>query len=148
MGIEIGLIIAGIGALVGVVGHIAAANSAAEAAAAQREARDIEGAQTKVQSLENRRQRIREERIRRARILAASENAGTGGSSGETGAVGALNSTLGGLISSSSGEGKANEGINKFNQIATDKNNEAQAISGFTGAIQNGLSSFGSIFDN
>lgn len=147
MGLEIGVIIAGISAAVGVVGQVAASGAAAASAAAQKEANAIGAAQTKVDSLESRRQRIREERIRKAQILAASENTGTSGSSGQIGAIGALSTNIGGLIAQSSGQSKTNAGINKNNQKAADYDTQAQIISGFTGAIQNGLNSFGSIFD-
>lgn len=148
MGFEIGAVIAGLSAVVGVVGQVAASNAAGAAARAQKEANNISAAQNKVDSLESRRQRVREERIRRARILAASENAGTSNSSGELGSIGALTTNLGTMVSSSAGQSKANDGINKFNQKSADLNNQAQTISGFTGAIQNGLSSFRSIFDS
>lgn len=147
MGLEIGLIIAGISAVVGIAGAVASSNAAQQSASAQTEAREIQSAQTKVQSLENRRQKVREERIRRARIIAASENTGTGQSSGVGGSIGALSTNLSGMVASSSGESKANAGINKQNQIASDFDGQARTISTMTGAIQGGLSSFKTIFD-
>lgn len=148
MGIEVALVIAGISAIVGLAGAVASADAAAKSAAAQKEENDITLAQGKIQTLESRRQKVREERIRRARIIAASENTGTGSSSGAAGAVGALSTNLSGMVASASGQSKANEGINKQNQIATDADQNARTISAFTGAIQGGLGSFKTIFDS
>lgn len=147
MGIEIGLIIAGISAVVGIAGAMASADAAKQSTTAQKEAKDIQVAQGKVQTLESRRQKLREERIRRARIIATSENTGTGSSSGAIGSVGALQTNLSGMVASASGESKANNGISRQNQIAADADQNARTISGFTGAIQGGLSSFKTIFD-
>ncbi len=148
MGIEVGLILAGISAVVGIVGAVAASQKEQVSVGAQTEAREIQSAQGKVQALESRRQKVREERIRRARIIAASENTGTGQSSGVGGSIGALSTNLSGLVSSASGESKANAGINKQNQIAATAESESRTISGFTNAIQGGLSSFRTIFDS
>jgi flavin-dependent dehydrogenase len=148
MGVEVALIIAGISAIVGIAGAVASADAAAKSAAAQKEVKDITLAQGKVQTLESRRQKLREERIRRARIIAASENTGTGSSSGASGSVAALSTNLQGMVASASGQSKANEGINKQNQIAIDADQNARTIGAFTGAIQGGLSSFKTIFDS
>jgi len=144
MGLE--LIITGISALVGAFGAIAQSNAASQAAGAQKEARAIEGAQTQVQSQQNRRQRIREARVRRAQMLAASENQGTSQSSGEIGAIGAINTNLAGMIGTSLGEGKAAFGINTNMQKAADFTSEANAIGAWTNTIQQGLGGFQSIF--
>lgn len=145
MGIE--LIFAGVSALVGIVGAIGQANAASQAAAAQRESRDIGAAQNKVQSLESRRSRIREERVRRARIEAAAENVGTSRSSAAVGAVGALSTNLAGLFGSSLGESKANEGMNTADQKAADANLQGQTIGAWTGTIQSAIGGFTSVFD-
>lgn len=145
MGIE--LIIGGLSALVSVIGGIAQANAAGAAAAQEREARAIQGAQQQTAGAESRRQRIREERIRRAMILASSENQGTGGSSGQVGAVGALSTNLQGLIGSSLGESKANQGVNNRLQSAADFTSQANTIGAWTNTIQAGLGGFQSIFN-
>ena len=146
MGIE--TVIAGLSALVGVVGGIAQANAASAAAAAQREANEIQSAQQQTAGAQSRRERIREERIRRAQILAASENQGTGGSSGQIGAVGALSSNLSGLISSSLGESKANAAVNRNLQSAANSTAQGNTIGAWTNVFQTGLSSFGkTVFD-
>lgn len=146
MGLE--LIIGGISALVGVVGAVAQANAASNAASAQREASAIQGAQNQVQGAQSRRQRVREARIRRAQILAASENQGTSSSSGEVGAIGALNTNLSGLIGTSLGESNAAAGINRNTQRAADFTSQGNTIGAWTNAIQSGLGGFSSIFDN
>lgn len=144
MGIEV--IIAGLSALVGVVGGIAQANATAAAAGEQREAKNIQTAQQKTAGIESRRQRIREERIRRAQIIAASENQGTTGSSGQVGAVGALSTNLQGLIGSSLGESKANQAVSNRIQNAADFTSQANTIGAWTDTIQQGLGGFQSIF--
>lgn len=146
MGLE--LIIGGISALVGVVGAVAQANAASAAAGAQKEASAIQGAQNQVQGTQSRRQRIREGRIRRAQIIAASENQGTSASSGQLGAVGALETNLSGLIGTSLGESKANDGINRNTQRAADFTSQSNTIGAWTNVIQSGLGGFSSIFDN
>jgi len=145
MGLE--LVLGGLSAIVGVFGAIGQANAAAQAAAAQREANAIQGAQQKTAGVESRRQKVREARVRRAQIIAASENAGTTSSSGQVGAVGALSTNLAGLVGSSLGETKANEGVNKFTQASADATASGNAIGAWTNVIQAGIGGFSSIFD-
>lgn len=145
MGIEV---IAGVlSAVVGVIGGIAQANATSAAAAQQKEANNIAGAQNKVDSLEQRRARVREERIRRAMIISSSENAGTSKSSGEMGATGALNSNLAAMVSSSLGQSSSNSGINKRQQSAADFTANANAIGAWTNTLQQGITGFASVFD-
>lgn len=145
MGIE--TVIAGLSAIVGIIGGIASANAASAAAASEKEAKNVQAAQQQTASSESRRARIREERIRRAMILAQSENQGTAGSSGQVGAVGALSTNLAGLIGSSLGESKANAAVNKNLQQAADFTSQSNTISAWTNTIQTGLSGFKSVFD-
>lgn len=145
MGFE--LIIGGLMALTSAVGGMAQASAAKSAARAQRKARDTSAAQDKVNSMESVRQRIREERVRRAQILASSENTGSGGSSGAIGSVGALNTNLGGLISSAAGQSKANQSINAFNQQAADHTTRGNTFAAWTQTINQGLGGFQSVFD-
>lgn len=144
MGIE--TVILGLSALVGVVGGIAQANAVGQAAAQEKEAKNVQSAQQQTAGAESRRQRIREERIRRAQIIAASENQGTSGSSGQVGAVGALSSNLAGLIGSSLGEGKANAAISDKLQASADFTSQANTIGAWTNTIQQGLGGFQSVF--
>jgi len=145
MGIQ--LILGGLSAIVGVIGGIAQASATASAAAAEKEAREISGAQQETVALESRRQKVREARIRRAQIIAASENTGTTGSSGQVGAVGALSSNLAGLVSSSLGESKANRAINSNLQRAADFTSAGNAFGAWTNTIQAGIGGFQTIFD-
>jgi hypothetical protein len=145
MGIEV--IIAGLTAAVSVIGGIAQSSAASSAAAAQREANAIEGAQNQVASTNSRRERVREQRIRRAQIIAASENQGVTGSSGQVGAVGALSTNLAGLVSTSLGESRANAGINRNMQAAADFTAQGNMIGAWTDTINAGLGGFKSIFD-
>lgn len=146
MGIE--LVLAGLSAVVGVIGGIAQANATASAANAQREVNNIQGAQQETAAAESRRQRIREQRIRRAQIVAASENQGTSASSGQIGAVGALSTNLAGLIGNSLGESRANAGVNRNSQRAADFTANANMIGALTNTVQQGIGGFQSIFDN
>lgn len=148
MGIEVGLILGGLSALVSVVGGIASANAASQAAGAQKEARAIGAAQTQVQQKESLRQKVREQRIRKAQILAASENAGTNASSGQIGAIGALSTNLAGMLGLSLGESRANDGINKQNQKAADFMQQADTIGAWTDAIKAGIGGFKTVFDD
>lgn len=145
MGLEV--IFGVISAVVGVVGGIAQANAASQAAAAQKEANNVQSAQQKVASAESRRQKVREERIRRAQIIASSENSGTTNSSGSLGAQGALATNLAGMVSFSQGESRANSAYNSNMQRAADFTSQANTIGAWTNTIQNGIGGFQTIFD-
>lgn len=145
MGVE--LIIPVLSAVIGAVGTVATISASNKAAKAQKEARNIQSAQQKNESAASRRQAIREDRIRRARILAASENTGTGASSGAMGAIGALDTNLSGLLGASLGESKANSAISGQLQIGADFEQQANNIGALTGMFQSGLSGFQSGFD-
>ncbi len=147
MGLEIGVILAGVSAVVGAVGTIASVNASRQSAEAQTKARDVTAAQNKIEGQNSRRQRIREERIRRAQILAASENSGTSASSGELGAIGALRTNLNDLISTASGQSKANDAVNRWTQRAVDFDNQATMIGTITTGIRQGLGDFTTAFD-
>lgn len=168
MGIEVAF---GVAALaIGVISGVNQMNSAAQttkattqavkkekdAAKQQKEARRVMKASSKVQALEQRRQVIREERFRRAQMLQAAENTGTGGSSGESGAVSALGANLGGMIGLQRSETRANSAVNRYEQKALDlrtdsnaimanaqaKAAEADAFSSFLNIFSTGLRSF------
>lgn len=140
MGISI--ILGVLSAVAGVVGGMAQAKATKKAAAAQKESNEIQTAQQKVTSQESKRSKIREQRVRRAQILQASENVGVQDSSGQVGAIGALDTNLSGRFGQSVGQSKTNEGINKQNQIAADARAKAASIGAFTGAVQSGLGAF------
>ncbi len=145
MGLEV--ILGGLSAITGIIGGIAQANAAGQAAAAQAEANAIEGAQTENNAVESRRQRIRENRIRRAQMLAAAENTGTTGSSGQIGAVSALNTNLGGLVANAAGNTQANKSISSNLQRAANFQTQSNTIGAWTNTIQQGFSGFSTIFD-
>lgn len=144
MGLE--LIIGAISAVTSIVGGIAQANAQAQAASAQREANAVGAAQQQYASTESRRQRIREARIRRAQMLAGAENQGATGSSGQIGAVGALQTNLAGLFGSSLGESNSNAGINLNLQRAADFTSQSNSIGAWTNVFQQGFSGFQSVF--
>lgn len=75
---------------------------------------------------EERRQQIREDRVRRAKIMQASENTGTAGSSGEVGAMNSLTTQLNTNIGSNQGSLMHMENINGYNQMAADWNQKSQ----------------------
>lgn len=143
MGISI--ILGVLSAVAGVVGAVSQAKAAKEQAAAQREANEITTAQQEVNSRESKRSKVRESRIRRAQILAQSENVGSAESSGEVGAIGALNTNLSGVFGQSVGQSKSNENINVQNQKAADAGAKAAKIGAFTGAVQSAFGAFGKL---
>ena len=91
-----------------------------QAADEQQKANAQQSAQQAQQAAQERRQQIREERVRRAQIMNQAELTGTGGSSGEIGAMGGMATQLG-----------SNMGINQASQI------RGQTISGFLQAGAN-----------
>ena len=127
-----------------------------KAAEAQKETNRIIQAATKNNSLEQRRQKIREERLRRAQLLQAGENTNGGGSSGESGAISSLSANLAGQVAGSRSEGRANTGVNKYQQKSLDYQiqsrsimanaaadaAEADAFSSFLNIFSTGLRSF------
>lgn len=124
-----------------------AAGYARQSADAQRERNNIEIANQGVIAVEDRRQRVREERVRRASMLAASENSGTSKSSGEIGGVSALRSNFGTLLSQSSSQTKANQGINAYNQKALDFDTKARVRTAEADSFSSFLNIFSSSID-
>lgn len=141
------LVFGALSAVTSLVGGLAQANATSQAAAAQKEANAIEGAQNEVRSSESRRSRVREARIRRAQIMALSNNQGTSGSSGQMGAVGALGTNLAGMVGTSLGEDAAARGINTNLQKAADFQAQANAIGAWTSTFQSAIGGFKSVFD-
>ncbi len=145
MGIE--LIFAAASLAVGLVSTGISVSNANKSAAAQKESQNIQLGQSAVNARENRRQLLREERIRRARILQSSNNAGGAGSSAESGALGAISTNVDSQVAASSGESKANAGINVQNQKALDYDNKAKQALAWGEVFQGGVNSFANIFD-
>lgn len=144
MGIEIALGL--ISLAVGVVGGVAQMNAANDTAAAQKKANDVTNAQQAVNSIEDQRQRVREDRVRRAQIIAQSDAQGTVGSSGEAGALGALDTSFGTLVAQSKGQSNSNAAINKWNQAAADASAQGNTYKALTNLATDSIDTFGTIF--
>lgn len=143
MGLEI--ILGAASLAVGIIGGVNASNNAKKSQTAQKTAQAISIAQTKIESMENRRKLMREERIRRARLFQGSENAGVAGSSGETGASAAMTTNVDNITSASLGATKAQEGINMWQQKAVDFDQKARDALMWSDVFQSGLKTVGSL---
>lgn len=93
----------------------------------QEKARNEERALNAQSAANERRQQIREERVRNARLLQASENTGTEGSSGAFGAVGGFATQLGANIGSNLGRLSGADRISGYNQSAVNFGSAAQS---------------------
>ena len=102
-------------------------NAQKDARRQQENARGEQQAQQNAEAAQARRQQIREARIKRAQILQASENTRTAGSSGETGAVGGINTALGSNMGLSQANIERSQRIGAFNQAASDFMSDAQS---------------------
>lgn len=116
-------------------------------AAVQGEARQEERAMNAQSAANERRQQIREERVRRARLIAASENSGTGGSSGEFGATGGFATQLGANIGSNLGRLAGSDRLTALGQRAADFGSSAQSSLSNMQANQNLFSLSTTIFN-
>jgi len=142
MGIDpasLGLIVSAVSGVYGVSQNIAARKD-------QKAIKREQAAANKGQELEERRKQIREERVKRARILQASENTGTSGSSGEAGAIGNLSTNLGSNLGSNLSAVERGGTISDLSQSAANHQGNAQ-LAGAVGSLANtGLKLGGSIF--
>ena len=131
-------------AVVGVASAVTQHKQGKKAAAAQRTARAISGANEQVKNRHNRRRAAKETRLKQAQVLQSSENSGVSGSSGALGAVGSLQRTFAQASAFQSTNTLAAEGVSTQNQIAsnaqTKANNAAGAASLF-GAVSDFASS-------
>ena len=121
---------------------IAQRAQAKKAAAAQRESRAVETSGQQIENNLARRKAAREERVRRSRIIAASANEGTAGSSGEVGAISALGTNFGSAVSEQTSQVRAAEGISAANQRAADAQQKFDFIGSFGNLVQEGLDLF------
>lgn len=106
--------------------------SAAQASRAedeQKRAQAEASADRASQAAAERRQQVREQRIQRARILQASENTGTAGSSGEGGALGSLSTQLSANLGMNQAGYQRGQRISMFNQNAADFMGQARVSS-------------------
>ena len=117
----VSLVVGLLSVAVGAVSTAAQIKQGNKAAAAEKEARDIQNAHQKNTDTNNRRKDIREARVRRAQILQSAENTGVGASSGQFGATGAINTNLGSANSFRTAGQFAADGV------STQLNNAAQA---------------------
>lgn len=141
MGIE--LVIGAVAAAASVVTGVMSLKNAKKASAERREANNIQAAQQKNDSVEQRRKAVREARVRRALILQQSENAGLGQSgSGTIGASGVINTNLGGNVAQASGQTLAINGINKRNQNAANYDFKAQQWGAFGNIFSSAIGAF------
>jgi hypothetical protein len=145
MGIE--LIFGAISLAVGLVSTASSQAAARKSAAAQKEANNIQLAQSENAAREDKRQLLREERIRRARIMQSSFNSGGAGSSGESGAMGAISTNVDSAVSNADANSKANAGINIFNQKAATFDQQAREALAWGEVFQSGAQTLGNIFE-
>lgn len=125
--------VAVISAVIGTASYVEAQDARKEASAnAQRsaeqqaKAQEVQQAGNAQQAAMERRQQIREERVRRSRIMQASANTGTIGSSAEFGAIGGLNTQLQSNIGQNLGAIERGQAIGTFSQNAANFNTASQ----------------------
>lgn len=98
-----------------------------EAAKDQKEANKVKTATQKAADIAAMRQKAREERVKRARIQQAAENAGVGGSSGEVGALSAIQTNLASARAFQAGTAAASGSItNRLNSAASHEQDAAK----------------------
>lgn len=105
----------------------------------QKKANAVAAAQGQVADIQKRRELKRQERVRRAQLLQASNNMGVEGSSGESGSLSALSTSISSANASIRGSALSNQTISAFNQKAADfassaNNKQAYANLAFQGA--------------
>lgn len=128
-----GAIIAAVAAVAGsVISYTGQRRAAKKVAAAERESRAIQQANSRIEQARNRRRAIRERRIMAARIEQSAINSGVSGSSGEAGAVSVMGTNLGDVLSIDSSRMLTAQGISRQQQIASDaiRRGNAQAALG------------------
>lgn len=96
------------------------------AANEQRKSRNVHEARSTEAAMNERRKQYREERIRRAQIIAASENTGVSGGSGELGSLSGLSTKAGATIGSNLSGISAGHTISQYEQTAADFLGSAQ----------------------
>ncbi len=128
---------------VSAVGTIAKIGQENKRFAADKEARAIGSANEELRNRAARRKGVREERIRRGRIRQLSSNTGVAGSSGEIGAISALQASVGRNIAFQEQETKAAQGISTQNQKSANAQSAINRISAFENLFQTGLSTAG-----
>jgi len=124
-----------------------AKSTASKAKKVAAESNAVSRAEQQAQQGQNTRAQVREERIRRAQILQQSANTGVSGSSGEAGALGGLQTTIGSNLAAATRSGNAAIAITNLNQKAADIRSAGAAKVAQIGAIgsvaQAGISAYG-----
>lgn len=115
-----------------------------QAAKAQKKARNEEKARNTAQQMAERRQQVREERIKRARVMQASENTGTAGSSGELGAVSSIGTQLGANLGFNQSMIESGNRIGGYAQQAANAQSNASVFNSLAGMSGSVGSIFGS----
>jgi hypothetical protein len=134
-----------------------ASRAQARAAEEAREQQRIGTAAEEIRGRQQRRQALREQRIRRARILAASQGAGVGGSAAESGAVGALGTLTGANLGALGSQMRGSQAIDAsqqrqfgHQQSAASAQQRAQLWQGvgqLSGSVFQGTGGFPGLFD-
>ena len=119
-----------------------------KAQGAEREARSEQGALNAQRSAQERRQQVREERIARGKLMQGSENTGTSGSSGESGAGAGLAAQLGANIGFNLGQIQGTNNISALSQTAADFRGGAQKALSDAQTKAGGFQLVSSIFSN
>lgn len=119
---------------------IARRNQARKAAAATNEANAVSTATGEINNRLARRRAAREERLRRARLKQSASNYGVSGSSGEFGALSALQANSQTNLANQNANEVAARGISAANQRAANAQTSIERISAFEGLAQRGLS--------
>jgi len=134
-------------AIVAVTGIAISAEAASKARKATKERGEVQSAEQRNRDAAALRQQAREERIKRARILQASEEAGTGGASREIGAVSALRTQVSANVGRIAGGQRTAAGISDLNQDIASAQAQQQLGAGLTSVGQFAFSEFDG-FDN
>jgi hypothetical protein len=135
-----GVAIAGL--VVSAAGTVANAVETKKRADIQEEQMEVQSAQQDVEALNQRRKQIRERRVRAAKIEQASEQMGTGGSSGEAGAIGALATNVMANIGMSEGRASTSRTLTGLSQKAADSQTRG-ALYGAAADLGGAMYSFG-----
>lgn len=138
MGLEV------IASIVAITATAASIQQQGQAAKAQKKMRNEEKARNTAQQMAERRQQVREERIKRARVMQASENTGTAGSSGEIGAVSSIGSQLGANLGFNQSMIESGNRISGYAQQAANAQTNASVFNSIAGMSGNVGSIFGS----
>jgi hypothetical protein len=123
--------IALIGLAVSAATGISQYKASKDASRAQRNANEISTAEGRIQDRAARAKAAREKRLRRARIINASEQAGSGGSSGEAGGLAALGSNFDRIIANQRGTETTRQGLSAANQKMADAEGAFQRAGAF-----------------